>query len=184
MATETIGPSAIRIDVEGTAETNNFFIYRHPLAATAPYFEAMLKNIAAIAARVHQDGGKFLLVVPPRFQHWNVKECPKNWEAGQYRLDEPYQNEMFRFFEEKRGVVDFPILNLLPAFQATQEFPLVFKDDPHWNSAGHRFVAGQVDARAGPAGAGCRRLRPASGRASGRSPCRRRRRRRSAGRRL
>lgn len=146
MSTETIGPSAIRIEVDGQEESNNFFIYRHPLATTGPYFEAMLANIRAIADLVHHDGGQFLLVVPPRFQHWNLKECPNNWEGGQYRLDEPYQNEMFRFFEEKRSSVDFPILNLLPAFKATREFPLVFEDDPHWNSAGHRFVAGEVDA--------------------------------------
>lgn len=146
MSTEIIGPSAIRIEVDGQQEKNNFFIYRHPLSATGPYFESMLANIQAIADRVHRDGGQFLLVVPPRFQHWNVKECPNNWEGGQYTLDEPYKNEMFRFFEEKRGAVDFPILNLLPAFQATQEFPLVFEDDPHWNSAGHRFVADQIDA--------------------------------------
>ncbi len=67
----------------------------------------MLANIEALAARVRRDGGQPLLVVPPRFQHWNVKECPNNWEGEQYSLDEPYKNEMFRFFEEKRGQVDF-----------------------------------------------------------------------------
>lgn len=146
MSTETIGPSAIRLEVGGQEETNNFFIYRHPLETTGPYFEAMLANIEAVAKEVERAGGKYLLVVPPRFQHWNVRECPKNWEGGQYSLDEPYRNEMFRFFEERRASLGFPLLNLLPAFQATTEFPLVFEDDPHWNSAGHRFVAKEIDA--------------------------------------
>jgi len=146
MSTYVIGPSAIRIEVGGRQETNNFFIYRHPLETTLPYFEAMMKNIESVAGSVTRAGGRYLLVVPPRFQHWNVRECPNNWEADQYTLDDPYRNEMFRFFEERRGAVDFPILNLLPAFQATKEFPLVFEDDPHWNSAGHRFVAGEVEA--------------------------------------
>lgn len=145
MSTETIGPSAIRLEVGGQQETNNFFIYRHPLETTLPYFEAMLRNTEAVADEVQRAGGRFLLVVPPRFQHWNTKECPNNWEAGQYTLDDPYRNEMFRFFEERRDKVDFPILNLLPAFQGTREFPLVFEDDPHWNSAGHRFVADQLE---------------------------------------
>ena len=41
----------------------------------------------------------------------------------------------------QRFAVDFRIFNLLPAFRATREFPLVFDEDPHWNRAGHAFVA-------------------------------------------
>lgn len=146
MSTTIIGPSAIRLEVGGREETNNFFIYRHPLETTLPYFEAMLANIEAVAREVEKAGGKYMLVVPPRFQHWNKRECPNNWEADQYALDEPYQDEMFRFFEERRASLGFPLLNLLPAFRSAQEFPLVFEDDPHWNSAGHRFVAQAIDA--------------------------------------
>jgi hypothetical protein len=29
---------------------------------------------------------------------------------------------------------------MLPAFQATTEFPLCFKSDPHWNVRGNAFV--------------------------------------------
>jgi hypothetical protein len=56
-------------------------------------------------------------------------------------LDEPYQYEYFRFFEQRRSTAPFEIIDLLPAFQASQEYPLVFRDDPHWNEAGHAFVA-------------------------------------------
>ena len=30
---------------------------------------------------------------------------------------------------------------MLPAFQATTEFPLCFSYDAHWNPRGHAFVA-------------------------------------------
>lgn len=145
MSTESLSSSPIRLEIGGKVETNRFFIYRHPLEITLPYFEGMLANITAIAHDVKASGGRFLLVVPPRFQHWSRQECPRNWEADSYSLNEPFQNEMFRFFEERRQSVGFPILNLLPAFEATSEFPLVFEDDPHWNAAGHRFVANLLE---------------------------------------
>lgn len=146
MSTEALGPSAMWLEIDGKLELNNYFIYRHPLEKTRPYFEASLAQIAAVAKQVEAGGGKFLLVVSPRFQHWNTKECPKNWEGSQYSLAEPYQDEMFRFFEERRATLGFPLLNLLPAFKGSSEFPLVFEDDPHWNSAGHKLVAGVIGA--------------------------------------
>ena len=36
---------------------------------------------------------------------------------------------------------EFPIVNMLEPFRATDEFPLVFDSDPHWNEAGNAFVA-------------------------------------------
>ena len=127
--------------IDDVVERNRFFIYRHPLAKTNPYFRETLKHIASIAADAHSVGAKFLLVVTPRFHHWNPKECPNNWESSEYALNEPFQYEYFRFFEEQKAKVDFPILNILPAFQKTDRFPLVFKADPHWNESGHAFVA-------------------------------------------
>ena len=48
---------------------------------------------------------------------------------------------MFRYFEERGRTAAFAVHSLLPAFQATEQFPLVFDSDPHWNTAGHEFVA-------------------------------------------
>jgi len=126
---------------DGIEETNRFFVYRHPLDKTRSFFESTLENINELAGQVEQAGGDFLLAISPRFHHWNTEECPDNWEKGSYALDEPHQFEYFRFFEESRSAVDYPILNLLPAFQLTDEFPLVFESDPHWNVRGHAFVA-------------------------------------------
>ena len=123
-------------------ETNRYFHYRHPLELTRSYFDVSLANIEAIAKAVRATGADFLLVISPRFHHWNPKESPDNWETDDYEHDEPYQFEYFRYFDQARSRVDFPIFDLLPAFQATDEYPLVFRTDPHWNPRGNEFVAG------------------------------------------
>jgi hypothetical protein len=128
------------VTFEGQQE-NRFFIYRHPLERTAPYFEETYRHIEAAAAASQAAGARFVLVVSPRYHHWNPRECPYDWQRGAYRIDEPYQFELFRFFEQKRVSAPFPILDLLPAFRGTREFPLVFPNDPHWNPQGHAFVA-------------------------------------------
>jgi lysophospholipase L1-like esterase len=129
-----------QLTIGEVTETNRFFIYRHPLEATERYFLDTLENITRVAELAEAAGAPFLLVVTPRFHHWNPEESPDNWERD-YSLTEPYQYEYFRFFEQSRERLDFDVLNMLPAFQATTEFPLVFRDDPHWNEKGHAFVA-------------------------------------------
>ncbi len=128
-----------RITVGNTVERNRFFIYRHPLDETRGFFDRTIRNVDDIASRTRQMGAGFALVVTPRFHHWNVKECPDNWEKDAYGLNERYQYEYFRYFDESERT--YPIINLLPDFQATKKYPLVFRQDPHWNAAGHAFVA-------------------------------------------
>jgi len=128
------------LEIEGVTERNKYFIYRHPLETTRQYFEKSLGHIDAIASRAGEIDGNFVLVVTPRFHHWNVKECPNNLEDG-YTRNEPFQYEYFRFFEEMKDQLDYPVYDMLPAFKSTSEFPLVFDSDPHWNERGHEFVA-------------------------------------------
>ncbi len=130
-----------KIQVAGQVETERFFIYRHPLEVTRQYFDATWDTINRIAERCHALNAEFILYVAPRYHHWNTKECPENWEAFAYALDEPYQYELFRYFESKAESASFKIVNMLPAFQSTQKYPLVFRTDPHWNPQGNRFVA-------------------------------------------
>jgi hypothetical protein len=126
-------------------EENRYFIYRHPLEQTAPFFRATLANVQAMAGSARRAGAGFVLVVAPRYHHWNRAECPQNWERGPYRGDEPHQYEYFRFFAEAAPAAGFPVFDLLPAFRATTEFPLVFGNDPHWNARGHEFVAARLE---------------------------------------
>lgn len=129
---------------QGQAE-NRYFIYRHPLEQTRPFFEQTLRYIEAVAASAQRAGARFALVVVPRYHHWSTTECPDNWERGAYGDDEPFQYEYFRFFDGAAASVAFPVYDLLPAFRATREFPLVFHNDPHWNPRGHDFVARQIE---------------------------------------
>ena len=76
--------------------------------------------------------------------HWSDLECSENWESYEYGDDEPYEFAYLDFFESAEHEADLRIHSLLPAFKATDEYPLVFQDDPHWNPAGHRFVAAVV----------------------------------------
>ena len=132
---------AIEVDIRDVKETNRFFITRYPLADTEPYFQASWGHIRRLADGAAEIGSDFVLVVAPRFQQWSDTECPDNWETKLYALDEPYEYEYFRFFAQVGSEVSFPILDLLPAFQETTRFPLVFNQDPHWNADGQRFVA-------------------------------------------
>jgi len=99
-----------------------------------------------IAAACAAQDGEFYLFVTPRFQHWSTNECPRNWEAQEYALQEPWQNEYFRYFDAHRRTAGFAIVNLLPAFQQARRGPLVFEDDPHWNAAGSDVAAAAVAA--------------------------------------
>jgi hypothetical protein len=135
--------SRLRVEIDGVTETSRFFIYRYPLEKTRPYFERTLTHIDRLAEQCRETGARFVLVVSPRYNHWNPKECPQDWEtkAGYFSLEDPYPFEYFRFFEEKRDSLDCDVVALLPFFEATEEFPLVFDNDPHWNDRGHRLVA-------------------------------------------
>lgn len=130
-----------RLQVGNVLETNRFFIFRHPLSETGAYFSKTLENIDAVAAEAARMDARFVLAVNPRFQHWNAAEAPDNWEKTNYDVSEAYRFEYFRFFDQARPHVGYPIFSLLPAFQATREFPLIFRNDPHWNERGNAFAA-------------------------------------------
>lgn len=130
-----------RLNVGGQIETERFFIYRYPLELTGDYFDTTWDTINRIALRCNQLGAEFILFVSPRYHHWNIEECADNWEVFAYGLEEPYQYEIFKYFDSKADSAPFRIVNMLPAFQATHQFPLVFRSDPHWNPRGNRFVA-------------------------------------------
>ena len=129
------------LEINGVVETERFFIYRHPLDLTRKYFDASWQNIERIARLCGEIDAQFVLVVSPRYHHWNDKECPENWEVFAYGLHEPHQYAIFEYFDERAQTASFPVYNLLNDFQSTNDFPLVFKTDPHWNARGHEFVA-------------------------------------------
>ena len=135
----------IRIEIGGVVETNRFFIYRHPLAQTRPYFDATWSNIRRVAELCRTLQAQLVVVPNPRYHHWNKQECPDNWERSLYGLAEPHQYEYLRYVTDS-GIADgIEVFDLLKAFQSTTEFPLVFKNDPHYNETGHSFVARTIE---------------------------------------
>jgi len=133
--------------VGGKVEKDRFFILRHPLEQTRPYFERTLANVEALAKEVEATGSSFQMVAMPRYFHWNDAECPRNWEGFRYKVDEPYENEYLRFWDEAATRVPFPIWGLVEEFRAHRGGPLVFEQDPHWNEAGHLLAAQTVARR-------------------------------------
>lgn len=127
--------------IDGVPQTTRYFIYKHPPDKLAPFFNATLDNVNRLAKQVQDSGAAFILVVLPRFQHWNPKESPNYWEKNEYSVNEPYQFAYLDFFDNAQGRLTYPMFNLLPAFRATTEYPLTFEKDAHWNERGHAFVA-------------------------------------------
>jgi len=120
---------------------DRYFFVDKPLEESRAHLHPLVTNIGRIHTWCEERGADFALVVLPRsFQH-SDKECPNNWEADEYEVLGPYSLEIFRFFDELRSEVQYPIISLLQTFQRTKEFPVCFDDDPHWTPAGHRVAA-------------------------------------------
>ena len=127
--------------VDGVQQKNRFFHFRHPIELTEPFFSKTMDHVEKTAEHVRNREAQFLLLLLPRFQHWDPSACPDNWESEKYSVPEPYQGEYLRYFEAETTRRGLPVLNLLPAFEAANEGHLVFPDDPHWTPAGHQVVA-------------------------------------------
>ena len=129
-----------KLDIDGQPENDLFFIYRYPLEKTRAYFDKSWAHVLSVQRTCQQIGARLVVLAIPRYHHWNVKECPDNWETG-YSNNEPYQFEFFRYFDEKAKDSPFRVHSMLQEFKECREFPLVFNRDPHWNAAGNAFVA-------------------------------------------
>ena len=80
----------------------------------------------------------------PRSYQYSNKECPNNWEKSQYQVLGPFAHEPFKYFEQIKDDVDYPIFSLLPDFQDSTIFPTVFDNDPHWNETGNRIAVNAI----------------------------------------
>lgn len=122
-----------------------FFATENPLSETLPYFAYTQGYIESIRALCTDElGATFTLIVLPRHYQYSDRECPDNWEAHEYEILGPYCLEPFRYFENLRHRVDYPVHSLLEDFRDTDVHPLCFEDDPHWNAAGAQVAADAV----------------------------------------
>ncbi|MEM6794693.1 MAG: SGNH/GDSL hydrolase family protein, partial [Acidobacteriota bacterium] len=136
-----------KVEIAGGVERNRFFVLRYPLEDSRPFLDATWANLSAVAGEARAAGSEFVGVVMPRYFHWNDEECPNNWEADRYGVDEPHEEVFLQYFDARAGQSDFPVWSLLPPFRtASAEGPLVFDHDPHWNARGHRAAAAALAA--------------------------------------
>ena len=136
------------LQIDGQLERSRYFIFRHPLDLTRPYFDETLENVRTVAAKSTQAGAKFALIVLPRFIHYAPDQSPGNWEIalGQLSRHDPYRFAFFEFFEAASSSEPYPIFSLLRPFEDNASKQFVFSDDSHWNPAGHEFVAETIAA--------------------------------------
>jgi len=132
-----------RVEVDGKIETSHFFPMRYAPEKLEPYYDATWRQLLAINERCESIGSQFLLVLLPFGFHYDPNEAPRDLGRinQEYDGSEPYR---FAFFDEmtRRGAADgLRVVNLLPVFQATEERPLCFVDDLHYNAAGNRVAA-------------------------------------------
>jgi hypothetical protein len=125
---------------------DRFFVTSRPLESTRADIErGVIANLAALEEYARDTlGAPMALVVYPRAYQYSLREASESWEAHRYETLGPWVREPFRYFEETRDRLPYPVLSALAAFEEAEEFPLFQEDDPHWNEAGARLMAGTV----------------------------------------
>jgi hypothetical protein len=125
----------------GGMPESRFFASEQPLDATRKWLDVSAGYIREIDEWCRASGARFVLVVLPRSYQYDGRESPHSFERGEYTTLGPYSLEPFRWFDELRAKEKFPIVSLLPDFQAKTAYPTCFDADPHWNATGHDVAA-------------------------------------------
>ena len=124
---------------------DRFFVVNAPLDQNREYLSSTVEYIDRIASFAEDElGADFYLLVIARSIQYTDRESPANWEAAAYTPLGPYVLEPFRFVDETFSERDWEYFSLLDAFQQSEEFPLYFYDDPHWNTAGTDLAADAI----------------------------------------
>jgi len=119
-----------------------FFPLLAPLDETRADLEPTWHHLEATHAFVRDTlGARYAVAVLPRNVQYSDRESPDSWEAGEYEALGPHVHEPFRFMAGKARDAGFPVLSLLPDFEATEVFPTCFRHDPHWTPDGARVAA-------------------------------------------
>lgn len=138
------GQSLANLDFPGP--NDRYFITEHPLERTRPAIElGVVKNLAELQAFADESlGAPTALVIYPRAYQYSGRESLENWEAHLHTRLGPHAREPFRYFAERAGELPYPVIDVLPAFEASQQFPLYFRTDPHWTRLGAGVAARAV----------------------------------------
>ena len=124
---------------------DRYFYLHQPLEESESCFDftwAILQDTNAFATSL---GARYEVFVLPRYQQYDPTECPHDWEkaeiASTIQAGGPHLYAPFAYFEARALSAPFPIHSLLDDFRDSEERPTVFRDDPHYNEAGHRIAA-------------------------------------------
>ena len=117
-----------------------FHMYR-PLSQTEHLLETSWKVLLETHRTVEKMGARYVVFILPRYQQYNRKESPRDWEKDQFPKSDTYIHEPFKYFDKKTKEAPFPIYPLIAAFQDSDVFPTTWTDDPHYTPAGNRVVA-------------------------------------------
>ena len=122
-----------------------FFVTARPLEESRAAIEfGVMRNLAEMQAfSAGVLGSAMAVVIYPRAYQYSEREASQSWELG-YEALGPHVQEPFRYFTEVEGSLPYPVLSILPDFEASEEFPLFYSRDPHWNPRGARLAARAV----------------------------------------
>ncbi len=140
----TKDPRAIEgLEVPG----DRFFVVNQRLDTSREHIE---RGVMLNLARIHRYGSTVLnvplaVVLVPRAFQYSSRESLDHWESKGYEIGGPHVRAPSEYFEEARGELGYPVLDLLPIFTRSEIFPLFFEADPHWNGRGALLAAEAIE---------------------------------------
>ena len=119
-----------------------FFPLLYPLKDTKAMMErGTMKYLEQLRAYSKQTlKVPMAMVIFPRACQYSKTEAPKNWEHD-CPVVGAHVKEPNRYLASVKGKLGFPVIDLLPSFEASKIFPLYLEDDPHWTPAGATLAA-------------------------------------------
>ncbi len=123
-----------------------YFHLGQPAFFSRDAYERTWRALLDTRAAASQTDAEYLLVLLPRYQQYDPREAPDDWEKGQWPEKLTHLREPLEWFGERARTEGIPCLSLLPAFEGSGRFPTCFDDDPHWNETGNQIAADAVAA--------------------------------------
>lgn len=121
-----------------------YFIVEQPLEQTRYGFDFLKSHVDQTYEYAKDElSARYLMVVIPRYFQYRPEESPDDWEAkdGEYSTPGPYSLEPFKYFDEMKAKVPYPVYSLLPDFRDSKITPTVFHNDAHPNKDGAHLAA-------------------------------------------
>lgn len=143
----------IHTAVWGYSGKGGYFVAQQPMEKSLNLFDEIFATLLQINDYSRNTlHSPFMVFLPPRHWQYTDKESLDSWEIGGFDVMGAYALENYRYFDSKAKEAPFPMINMLEDFRNTDEFPLNFSKDSHWNKRGARFFAAKVAEDLGNAG--------------------------------